>query len=80
MKAYRTEWGGVVSIVADKAIGGAKSATIKAIKNSGYKFRGSDIECNRAPEYDAWAATARPGVCYSEDYVKECERERQTDG
>ncbi len=65
-RAYRTNCGGIVSVVAAESRGRAVAATVRAAGEAGYRVRFLVVRAVRAPEYDAWAALDATGACWDE--------------
>ena len=74
--AWRTTFNGITSICASMVATTAKGMTLRSAKNAGYEGSYWDIECKRAPEFDAWAPNA-PHHPVAEEWVR---RELATSG
>ena len=70
-RAYRTTWGGVVSIVAAETVAQARQRTKVSAFGAGYKPKWTEIRVMRASEYDEWAEGDSSGVaCWAESDLR----------
>lgn len=66
-KAWRTNWGGMESIVSAETRGQAAARTMRAVEEVyGQKQSWKGLRVRRAPEYDAWAELDATGNCWDE--------------
>lgn len=73
LRAFRSTWGGVISIVFEVSEGKARNATLRGARSAGYRARLTEIKVRRAKEFDSIqhldGVPITPGQCYEPSLI-----------